>query len=58
MVDLLLDGIKWVFAIGYIDITVYSDTRADHLSNLRQPFEAVQNAKLELRPGKCAFGAQ
>ena len=37
MVDMLLGGMKWVFAIGYIDdITVYSDTWANHLAHLRQ----------------------
>ena len=58
-VDMLLGGMKWVFAIGYIDnIIVYNDTWADHLSHLRQLFEALRKAKLELHPGKCAFGAQ
>ena len=56
---MLLGGMKWVCAIGYIDdIIVYSDTEADHLSHLRQLYEALQKAKLELHPGKCTFGAQ
>ena len=56
---MLLGGIKWVFAIGYIDdIIVYSDTWADHLAHLRRLFEALRKANLELHPGKCAFGAQ
>ena len=59
MVDMLLGGMKWVFAIGYIDDTiVYSGTWADRLSRLRQLFEARRKAKLELHPGKCAFGVQ
>ena len=59
MVDMLLGGMKWVFAIGYIDdIIVYSDIWVDHLSHLRQLFVALRNANLELHPGKCAFGAQ
>ena len=59
MVDMLLGGMKWVFAIGYIDdIIVYSDTWVDHLSHLRQLFVALQKADLELHRGKCAFGAQ
>ena len=37
---------------------LYSDTWADQLSQLRQLFEALRKAKLELHPGKCAFGAQ
>ena len=45
MVDMLLGGMKWVFAIGYIDdIIVYSDTWADHGSPLRQLFEALRRA--------------
>ena len=59
MVDMLLGGMKWVFAIGYIDgIIVYSGTWVEHLSHLRQVFEALRKAKLDLHPGQCAFGAQ
>ena len=58
-VGMLLGGMKWVFAIGYIgDIIVYSDTWADHLAHLRRLFEALRRANLELHPGKCAFGVQ
>ena len=56
---MLLGGMKWVFAIGYIDdIVVYSDTWADPLAHLRRLFEALRKANLELHPGMCAFGAQ
>ena len=59
MLDVLLSGMKWVFAIGYIDeIIMCSDTWADHLAHLRRLFEALRKANLELHPGKCAFGAQ
>ena len=59
MVDMLLSGMKWVFAVGYIDdIIMYSDTWVDHLAHLRRPFEALRKANLELHPEKCAFGAQ
>ena len=58
MVNMLLGGLKWVFAVGYIDdIIVYSDTRVDHLGHLRRLFEALRKANLELHPG-CAFGAR
>ena len=59
MVDPLLGGMKWVFAMGYIDeIIVYSDTWADHLAKVRQLFEALRKANLKLHPRKYAFGAQ
>ena len=59
MVDMLLGGMKWVFAIGYIDdIIVYSNTWPDHLAHILQLFEALRMANLELHPGQCAFGAQ
>ena len=59
MADIVQGGMKWIFAIGYIDdIIVYSETCADHLSHLRQLFEALRRANLELHPGKCAFGDQ
>ncbi|KAL8440684.1 hypothetical protein Emag_007822 [Eimeria magna] len=49
MVDLLLGGIKWVLAVGYIDdIIVYSDTWDAH---------RLADANLQLHPGKCSFGA-
>ena len=59
MVDTLLGGMKWVFAVGCIDnIIVYSDTWVNHLAHLQRLFEALGKANLELHPGKCAFGTQ
>ena len=59
MGDMLLGGMKWFFAVGYIgDIIVYSDMWADHLAHLRQLREALRKANLELHRGKRAFGAQ
>ncbi|KAL8449957.1 hypothetical protein Emag_003477 [Eimeria magna] len=58
MVDLLLSGMKWVSAVGYIDdIIVYSDTWDAHRAHLRQLFWALRDANLQLHPGKCSFGA-
>ncbi|KAL8447496.1 hypothetical protein Emag_004323 [Eimeria magna] len=58
MVDLLLGGVKRVSAVGYInDIIVYSDTWDAHRPHLRQRFQAVRDADLQLHPGKCSFGA-
>ena len=57
-VDMLLGGMKWVFAIGYINDIVHSDTWVDHLAPLRGLFEALRKANLELHPGKSAFAAQ
>ncbi|KAL8440743.1 hypothetical protein Emag_007767 [Eimeria magna] len=58
MVDLLLGGMKWVSAAGYIDdIIVYSDTWDAHRAHLRQLFQALRDANLQLHPGKCSFGA-
>ena len=52
MVDMLVSGMKWVFAIGYIDdIIMYSDTWADNLAHLRRLFEALRKVNLELHPG-------
>ena len=59
MVDMLMGGMKLVFAIGYIgDIIVYSDTWADHLVHIRRLFETLREANLELHPETYAFGAQ
>ncbi|KAL8441297.1 hypothetical protein Emag_007296 [Eimeria magna] len=58
MVDLLLGGMKWVSAVGYIDdIIVYRDTWDAHRAHLRQLFQALRDANLQLHPGKCSFGA-
>ncbi|KAL8439867.1 hypothetical protein Emag_007899 [Eimeria magna] len=43
MVDLLLGGMN--------------DTWAAHRAHLRQLFEALRDANLQLHPGKCSFGA-
>jgi len=57
MVNLLLGGMKWVFAVGYIDdIIIFSDTWKDHVSHLRQLFDALRAANLQLSPQKCNFG--
>ena len=54
MVGMLLGGMKWVFAIMYIDdIIVYSDTWVDHLSHLSQLSVALWKANLELHPGNA-----
>ncbi|KAL8451263.1 hypothetical protein Emag_002820 [Eimeria magna] len=58
MVDLLLGGMKWVSAVGYIDdIIVYNDTWDAHRAHLRQLFQALRAANLQLHPEKCFFGA-
>jgi len=57
MVNLLLGGMKWVFAIGYIDdIIIFSDNWEDHVAHLRQLFDALRAANLQLSPQKCTFG--
>ena len=58
MVDMLLGGMRWVFAIGYIDDIVYSDTWVDQLAHLPRLFQARRNANLQLYLGECAFRAQ
>ncbi|KAL8441095.1 hypothetical protein Emag_007461 [Eimeria magna] len=58
MVNLLLGGMKWVSAVGYIDdIIVYSDTWDAHRAHLWQLFQALRDANLQLHPGKRSFGA-
>ncbi|KAL8440676.1 hypothetical protein Emag_007831 [Eimeria magna] len=57
-VNLLLGGMKWVSAVGYLDdIIVYSDAWDAHRAHLRQLFQALRDANLQLHPGKCSFGA-
>ncbi|KAL8425993.1 hypothetical protein ACSSS7_008265 [Eimeria intestinalis] len=58
MIDMLLGGMKWICAVGYIDdIIVYSDTWPDHQRHLRTLFLALRAANLQLHPAKCTFGA-
>ncbi|KAL8442641.1 hypothetical protein Emag_006301 [Eimeria magna] len=57
MVDLLLGCMKWVSAVSYIDdIIVYNDTWDAHRAHLRQVFQALRDANLQLPPGNCSFG--
>ena len=59
MVDLLLGPMKWIAAVGYIDdIIVFSDSFEEHLRHLKQLFEALRKANLQLHPRKCYFGCQ
>ncbi|KAL8455871.1 hypothetical protein Emag_000301 [Eimeria magna] len=58
MVDLLLGGVKWVSAVGYIDdIIVYSDNWDAQRAHLRQLLQTLRDANLHLHPGKCSFGS-
>ncbi|KAL8274773.1 hypothetical protein Esti_001322 [Eimeria stiedai] len=56
MTDMLLRGLIWVCAIGYIDDTIfYTDTWLDHRSHLQFLFTALHLTNLHLHPGKSFF---
>lgn len=58
MVDILLSGMKWVNAIGYLDdIIIFSANFEQHLIDLRMLFRALRNAPLQLNPEKCDFAS-
>ena len=48
-----------VFVVVYLDdIVVYSKTKEDHIRHVRQVFQTMKNAKLQIHPGKTIFHAQ
>lgn len=41
----------------YVDeIIVKSKEKANHVADLRESFETIQNIKMKLNPTKCSFG--
>ena len=54
LMDMALKGLLWQSCLVYIDdmITV-GRTFEEHLSNLAQAFERLENAGLKLQPHKC-----
>ena len=38
------------------DVVVKSDTKEEHLRNLKQAFDRMRKHKLKINPLKCAFG--
>ncbi|CAM4620318.1 unnamed protein product [Lepidochelys kempii] len=56
MVDQLLRGME-SFALAYIDcICVFSQTREDHVSQVRQVLDRLQEAGLTVKAEKCKVG--
>ncbi|CAM5169208.1 unnamed protein product [Eretmochelys imbricata] len=56
LVDQLLKGMG-DFALAYIDDTcVFSQTREEHVSQVKQVLDRLQNAGLTVKAGKCKVG--
>jgi hypothetical protein len=54
MMDIVLAGIKWQYALVYLDdIIIYSRTWRDHIQHLEEVFQRLDKANLKCNPEKC-----
>ena len=59
LMDRILSGLHWEMCLFYLDdIIVFSSTCEEHLARLRQVFERLRHANLNLGAEKCAFAAK
>ena len=56
LMDIVLAGLKWQSCLVYIDdIVIYSPTFEQHLTDLKNVFQALREANLTLKASKCYF---
>src|SRR3569832_1343824 len=56
MMEIILSGLHWKRCIVYIDdIILFSTTFEDHLTTIREVFDALTQANLKIKPSKCTF---
>ena len=56
LMDIVLAGLKWQCCLVYIDdVVIYSPTFEQHLTDLKNVFEALRTANLTLKASKCQF---
>jgi hypothetical protein len=52
----VLSGLTWKTCLVYLaDIIIFSRTFENHLANLREVFERLNEAQVKLSPKKCHF---
>ena len=58
-VDMLLSGYRWRTCLVYLDdIIVFSNTKEDHLTHVREILTILKDAGFSLKLRKCNFFAQ
>ena len=58
-VDMLLSGYKWRTCLVYVDdIILFSKTKEDNLTNVREIFTILKDAGFSLKLRKCNFFTQ
>ena len=56
LMDLVLAGLQWSSCLVYLDdVIVTGKTFSEHLLRLKEVFDRLREAKLKLKPSKCAF---
>lgn len=56
LMDLVLAGLQWSSCLVYLDdVIVTGKTFTEHLQHLETVFDRLREAKLKLKPSKCAF---
>ena len=52
----VLGSLMWKHSMAYMDdLIVFSSNFDEHIRNLAEVFECIQNAGLKMKPSKCAF---
>ena len=58
VMEFVLDGLIAKTVGAYLDdITIFSDTKEDHIRDIRQVCQRLQNHKIRALPAKCKFFA-
>ena len=58
VMEFVLDGLIGKTVWAYLDdITIFSDTKADHIRDIRQVCQRLQDHKIRASPAKCKFFA-
>ena len=58
IMEFVLDGLIGKTVWAYLDdITIFSNTKADHIQDIRQVCQRLQNHNIRASPSKCKFSA-
>ena len=58
IMDVTLMGLKYIYALVYLDILIFSNTIQEHARRIRMVLDRIREAKFKLNLDKCTFAAR